>query len=307
MKIVFMGNPSFACPSLELLNNSEHEVVGVISDPPKSKNRKKIKTLSPLGQKADELDLNLFTPQDLTSSSVIEWVKDLNPDIFIIVAFKILPKKLIDIPRLGAINLHASLLPKYRGASPIQYALMNMEKITGNTTFFIIPQVDKGNIILQSEIEINDQDNYQSLSKKLSNNGAQLIIKSLHEINLNGFKPFIQDETKASYAPKIKSETCRIDWNEKASIVHSKIRALYNAPGAYTNFNGKRIKIHKSKIHLDQVSAYPGSFTIKNDSLFVSCSDFQLEILFLQPEGKRTMSASEWTRGINKIPLTLFS
>ena len=300
MRIVFMGNPSFACPSLDLLNDSDHEIVGVISNPPKRNSRKKEKKLSPLGEKALELNLNLYTPESLSDLSVYNWIKDLNPDVIIVVAFKIIPNNIIDIPQFGAINLHASLLPKYRGASPIQYALMNGDRLTGNTTFFIIPEVDKGNLILQDKIEIENTDNYESLSEKLSFNGAKLLVKSLKEINRKDFEPIIQNNSLASQAPKITKEICQINWNQSAFSVQSKIRALYRSPGAYTTFNGKRIKILESIIRKDLSSVNPGTIMIDNESLFVSCSDFFLKILLLQAEGKRAMKAEDWVRGINK-------
>ena len=306
MRIVFMGNPSFACPSLDLLNDSDHEIVGVISDPPKRNSRKKEKKLSPLGEKALELNLNLYTPESLSDLSVYNWIKDLNPDVIIVVAFKIIPKNIIDIPQFGAINLHASLLPKYRGASPIQYALMNGDRVTGNTAFFIIPEVDKGNLILQDKIEIENTDNYESLSEKLSFNGAKLLVKSLKEITRKDFEPIIQNNSLASQAPKITKEICQIDWNQSAFSVQSKIRALYKSPSAYTTFNGKRIKILESIVRKDLSSVNAGTIMIDNESLFVSCSDFFLKILLLQSEGKRAMKAEDWVRGINKESLIEF-
>ena len=301
-----MGNPSFACPSLDLLNDSDHEIVGVISDPPKRNSRKKEKKLSPLGEKALELNLNLYTPESLSDLSVYNWIKDLNPDVIIVVAFKIIPKNIIDIPQFGAINLHASLLPKYRGASPIQYALMNGDRLTGNTTFFIIPEVDKGNLILQDKIEIENTDNYESLSEKLSLNGAKLLVKSLKEITRKDFEPIIQNNSLASQAPKITKEICQIDWNQSAFSVQSKFRALYRSPGAYTTFNGKRIKILESIVRKDLSSVNAGTIMIDNESLFVSCSDYFLKILLLQAEGKRAMKAEDWVRGINKESLIEF-
>ena len=301
-----MGNPSFACPSLDLLNDSDHEIVGVISDPPKRNSRKKEKKLSPLGKKALELNLNLYTPESLSDLSVYNWIKDLNPDVIIVVAFKIIPKNIIDIPQFGAINLHASLLPKYRGASPIQYALMNGDRVTGNTAFFIIPEVDKGNLILQDKIEIENTDNYESLSEKLSLNGAKLLVKSLKEITRKDFEPIIQNNSLASQAPKITKEICQINWNQSAFSVQSKIRALYRSPSAYTTFNGKRIKILESIVRKDLSSVNAGTIMIDNESLFVSCSDYFLKILLLQAEGKRAMKAEDWVRGINKESLIEF-
>ena len=194
MKIIFMGNPEFACPSLKAFFNSDHDLVGVISNKPKRMNRSMDKGFTPLGSLAIDLDQNLFTTDNLSDTNLRTWVKKLKPDIFIVVAFKILPNTLLKIPKIGAINLHASLLPRYRGAAPIQHALINGDKVTGNSTFFIKPKVDTGKIILQEKILIDDKDNYESLSKKMSTSGAELLLKSLDKINDPSFKALEQND-----------------------------------------------------------------------------------------------------------------
>ena len=163
-----MGNPEFACPSLRALNDSKHNVVGVISNPAKRMKRSKDVSLTSIGSLAKSLNLNLFTPKDLSSPITIDWIKSLKPDILVVVAFKILPASIISIPKLGAVNLHASLLPKYRGAAPIQHAIMNGDLFTGNTTFLIEPKVDRGNVILQQRVDIERNDNFITLSKSCS-------------------------------------------------------------------------------------------------------------------------------------------
>ena len=163
MKIIFMGNPEFACPSLKAISNSNHQIIGVVSNPPKRMKRSRDVSYTPVGNLARKLNLDLFTPEKLSNPNLKEWIVDLKPDILVVVAFKILPKTITDIPNLKAVNLHASLLPKYRGAAPIHHALMNGETVTGNTTFLIQPRVDTGNIILQQKIDIEPNDNFATL------------------------------------------------------------------------------------------------------------------------------------------------
>ena len=299
MKIIFMGNPEFSCPSLKALYSSDHDLVGVISNKPKRMKRSMDKSFTPLGSLAIDLDQNLFTTDNLSDTNLQTWAKKLKPDIFIVVAFKILPITLLEIPKIGAINLHASLLPRYRGAAPIQHALINGDKVTGNSTFFIKPKVDTGKIILQEKILIDNKDNYESLSKKMSNSGAELLLKSLDKINDPGFKALEQNDKKATYAPKIDKSFCKINWNESAQSIHSKVRALSPVPSAFTLLNGKRLKIYDTRLVKDPLKSPPGSITHINDKILISCFDSQLELISVQYEGKKRMSAIDWIRGIN--------
>ena len=302
MKIIFMGNPEFSCPPLKAVFNSDHDLVGVISNKPRRMKRSMDKSFTPLGGLAIDLDQNLFTTDNLSDTNLQTWVKKLKPDIFIIVAFKILPNTLINIPKIGAINLHASLLPRYRGAAPIQHALINGDKVTGNSTFFINSKVDTGRIILQEKILIDDKDNYESLSKKMSISGAELLIKSLDRINDPSFKPLEQNDEKATYAPKIDKSFCKINWNEPAQIIHSKVRALCPIPGTFTFLNSKRLKIYDTRLVKDPIINTPGLISYINDKILISCSDSQIELISVQYEGKKRMSAIDWVRGINYTP-----
>ena len=217
-----------------------------------------------------------------------------------VVAFKILPKTITDIPNLKAVNLHASLLPKYRGAAPIHHALINGDTVTGNTTFLIQPKVDTGNIILQQKIDIKPNDNFATLSKKMSELGAELLIESLNVIENPNFKPISQDDSVATFAPKIDKSFGMIDWSKSANLIYSKIKALSFSPGTFATINGKRLKIYESRLTSKKLDELPGAVVCIDNKIFVSCLDFCLELIDVQFEGKKKMSAIDWFRGINE-------
>ena len=298
MKIIFMGNPSFACPSLRVISKSSHDLVGVISNPPKRMKRSMALHYTPLGKLANDLNQNLFTIENLYDPSLESWIRKLKPDLIVVVAFKFLPNSIIEIPKMGAINLHASLLPKYRGAAPIQHALINNDKETGNTTFFIQSKIDTGNIILQEKVKIDIDDNFESLSEKMSLSGADLLLKSLNKVNSPNFISLKQDSQKATFAPKIDKTMCRINWNESAQMIHSKVKALSPSPGAFTIYNNKRLKIFDTKIVTDSSINIPGSINHINNRILISCSDYNLELKNIQYEGKKRMPAIDWFRGV---------
>ena len=300
MKIIFMGNPEFACPSLKAVNNSNHQIIGVVSNPPKRMKRSRDVSYTPVGNMARKLNLDLFTPEKLSNPNLKEWIVDLKPDILVVVAFKILPKTITDIPSLKAVNLHASLLPKYRGAAPIHHALINGDTVTGNTTFLIQPKVDTGNIILQQKIDIKLNDNFETLSKKMSELGAELLVESLSVIENADFKPMSQDDSVATFAPKIDKSFGMIDWSKSANRIYSKIKALSFSPGTFATINGKRLKIYESRLTSKKLDELPGAVVCIDNKIFVSCLDFCLELIDVQFEGKKKMSAIDWFRGINE-------
>ena len=300
MKIIFMGNPEFACSSLEVLNKSKHQVVGVVSNPPKRMKRSKDVSYTPLGSLAKKLNLNLFTIDNLSNPDLKDWIVRIDPDIIIVVAFKILPKSITELPGVIAINLHASLLPKYRGAAPIQHALMNGDDLTGNTTFLIQPKVDKGNIILQQKIKIESNDNFLTLSKRMSRLGADLLIKSLDAIVNPKFAAIPQDDSLATLAPKIHKSHGRIDWSDTSQYIHSKIKALSFSPGTFAVLKGKRLKIYESKLTSKKSTHSPGTMIHSENKIMVSCLDYYLELAEVQFEGKKKMYGVDWFRGINE-------
>lgn len=242
MKLVFMGNPDFAIPSLERLINSTHDLRAVVTNPPKRMGRGKRPQLTPVGKWARDHDLPLLQPKSLLDSAFHEQLRALESDIFVVVAYRILPKMVLSIPSIGAVNLHASILPAYRGAAPIQWALLNGDSQTGVTTFLIQPKVDTGDILMRETVDILPEDNFGSLSDRLSRVGADCLHKTLDGLTNNTIKPKPQDESQVSRAPKITPDMRWIDWENSAIKIHNQVRALTPKPGSLTIGDSKRIK-----------------------------------------------------------------
>ena len=297
MKIIFMGNSIIACPILNSLNNSKHDLIGVVSNSPKPAGRGRSLMYSPVGQLANELGLNFIPAKSLNDKVLIDTLRRLEADIFVVVAFRILPKIIFSLSKKGAINLHGSLLPKYRGAAPIQHSLLNGDKLTGVSTFLIDSNLDTGPIILQKEIPIEDQDTFNSLSKKMSEEGIGIIFESLSLLDTVDFKPVPQVETEISHAPKISNKMFEIDWSASATQINNKVRALSYA-GAFTFINGKRIKIFKSKVDWGINSKLPGEISIVDKTRIIAgCGSQNLELLEIQIESKRRMTVEQWVNG----------
>ncbi len=224
----------------------------------------------------------------------------LNPDYFLVVAFKILPTSLLAIPGKGSINLHASLLPKYRGAAPIQRAIMNGERETGLTTFIIRRLVDTGLILMQMKVPINASDTFGTLSKKMSKKGADLLLNTLNRLKDNSISPREQAHSNATSAPKIKESDTRIDWAQPAEIIHNQIRGLAPIPGAFTYFNGMRLKILRSRVNQSNEKRNPGSVIFCDKKLLIiQTGDGHIELLTIQREGKKTMETPDFLNGVD--------
>ncbi len=297
LRIIFMGNPEFALPTIKLIQSSNHKLVGVVSNAPKPLGRgRKIQKTS-VGIYAEKERLNLIMPKDLNDNNFISEIKKLRPDIFVIVAYKILPKKIIQIPKYGAINLHASLLPKYRGAAPIQWAIMNGDKKTGVTIFQIVPKVDAGDILLQREIEIEDDDDFYSLGTRLCELGSKMIIKSLNDIYNQTIKFSTQNSSVATFAPKISKALLEINWSWDAVKIHNWIRGLSPHPGMNTKINNKRLRIFKSRAIDISYGVKSGTIIDSANCFIIATGKGSLEILELQIEGKRKMKAEKFLRG----------
>ena len=305
MRIVFMGTPEFALPSLEALVRSEHEVVGVITQPDRPKGRRRKLSPTPVKEYCLKNNLLVLTPEDLKSDDFVVQLKDIKPDLALVVAFRILPEKVFSIPPKGTINLHPSLLPKYRGAAPINWAIINGETKTGITTFFIRKRVDTGNIILQREVDIAPDESFGELSKRLALIGADLLIETVELIEKGEVKTFTQDETQATSAPKLTPDIGKIEWSRKADEIKNLIRGLSPLPGAYTFFEGKRLKILRAEVIEDQeidrkdITQSFGEVTSadKNQGIVVKTKKGELKLLLLQPEGKKMITADEFLRG----------
>lgn len=297
MKIVFMGTPDFAIPSLKILLDNQHQIIAVVTTPDKERGRGQKVTFTAVKQFAIQNNISVYQPEKLKSNNeFVEQMKSLNPDLFVVVAFRILPKEVFEIPKYGSFNLHGSFLPKYRGAAPIQWALINGDEETGLTTFKLAERVDTGNIYLQQKVKINPDDNFESLHDRMSLIGAELVHKTVTMIESGNNELHAQDDSLASPAPKITKETCLIDWNKPASEIHNLVRGLSPHPVAYFFHNNKVIKIYKTEI-VKQLNLKPLEFHQTKTELYIGCGKDALRIIEIQQEGKKRMNTEEFLRG----------
>ena len=301
-----MGNPQFAIPTLDTLNQSHHDLIGIVSNPPKPIGRGKQARSTAVGRFAKENSIYLIEVNSLGSNKFMKQIEVLNPDIFVVVAFKILPEKLLSLPKFGSINLHASLLPKYRGAGPIQWALMNGDKKTGVTIFQLKKEIDAGNILMQKEILIYPKDDMLSLGDRISQEGAQLIPIVLDNIEQGKVEPITQDESGISRAPKITKSMSEINWDWSNIKIHNWVRGLNPYPGMYTYFKKRRIRIYKT-LPLKGQTKTPGQvMEFSKNSITISTGHNLLQILELQIEGKKRMSFKNFINGIDIKPGDIF-
>ena len=300
MNIIFMGTPDFAIPSLEKIFNSRHKLLAVVTAPDKERGRGQKVSFTPVKEFALINNLPLMQPERLKDDGFINSLKELAPDLLVVVAFRILPRQVFSIPKYGSFNLHASLLPKYRGAAPIQWSIINGVKETGVTTFALEDKVDTGNIFIQKKIEVLDDDNFGSIHDKLSIIGADAVIETIDLINSGSFTLQDQEDTLASPAPKINKEICLIDWNKPASDINNLIRGLSPYPGAYFFFKDKLIKIYNASVNKEKVLK-PGEIFAGKENLVIGCGQYSLSIIELQQEGKKKLSVIEFLRGFNFI------
>ncbi|MBD3169403.1 MAG: methionyl-tRNA formyltransferase [candidate division Zixibacteria bacterium] len=299
MRIIFMGNPGFAVPSLERLHQEKHQIAAVVTNPDKPSGRGRKLNPPAVKLKARELGLDVIQPAKIKDRQFIDRLYELEPELFVIVAFRILPKKLLEIPRKGSINLHASLLPRYRGAAPINWAIIKGEKETGISTFFLKPKVDTGDIILQEKVEIPPDMVYGQLYEELAVKGADVLAESVKLIEQDKINPIPQDESMASHAPKITPELCEIDFNRNCRQVADLIRGLSPKPGATTSFRDRKIKLLRADCIEGNPGGEAGEIRIdeKSKDMLVSCADGCLRILTLQPAGKKPMDARGFFNG----------
>jgi len=299
-KIVFMGTPSFSVPILKALNNSNHDIIEVYTQPPNKKSRGLKVQNSAVHDYADKFNIPVRCPVKLDEESEINHLKKLKPDLVVVVAYgKILPEKLLNIENLSFLNVHASLLPRWRGAAPIQRAIMMRDKETGISIMKIVPKLDAGPVLIQSKIQISNKINYEEISEKMSDLGAKLIIDALKLIENNKaiFTP--QNEAEITYAKKIEKIESKINWNENAEKILAKIRAFYPNPGTWFMLNGKRIKITKAILveKTDKAGAI-----IDPNKMIIACKKNAVQILELKKEGKNLMQVNEFLKG-NKIKI----
>lgn len=297
MRIVFMGTPDFSIPSLNAIYQSKHDLIAVVTTPDKERGRGQKVTFTPVKQFAVENNIPVFQPEKLKGNDeFVSQMKELQPDLFVVVAFRILPKEIFEIPKYGSFNLHASLLPKYRGAAPIQWALINGETETGLTTFKLAEKVDTGNIYLQIKVPVYPEDNFGTLHDRLSELGADVVMKTIGLIESGNYQLLPQDDSLASPAPKITKEICKIDWNKPAEEIHNLVRGLSPYPAAFFIFNEKVIKVYRTEVVKD-MHLKPSEFHQTKKELIVGCGKDAIKILEIQQEGKKRMSIEEFLRG----------
>ncbi len=296
MRIVFFGTPDFALPSLDILHKSKHEIIVVVTAPDKERGRGRKVSYTPIKEYAIENNIKYLQPEKMRDEDFIESLKELNADLFVIVAFRILPRSVFTIPKYGSFNLHGSLLPKYRGAAPIHWALMNGDKETGVTTFYLEDKVDTGNIIAQSKMPIEDEDNLGTVHDKMSLLGADLVLATVNKIESGNVELQKQNNELASPAPKISKELGEIDWNKSAEEIHNLVRGLSPFPAAYFIHNEKKYKVFKSKI-VDDILLKSGELKETKKELYFGCSNKTLQIIELQLEGRKRMSTDAFLRG----------
>ncbi len=296
MDIVFMGSPEFALPSLQQIHNSSHTIKAVVSNVDKRRGRGGKTTPTPVKAKALELGLPVIEIENLKSPEFSEQLEELNADLFVVVAFRILPKTVLEIPKIGSVNLHASLLPKYRGAAPIHWAIINGEEETGCTVFFLDEKVDTGNILIQQKTKIGSNETTGQLYERLKKMGSKLLLTSIEKIDSGEYSLAEQDDELASPAPKLFREDCHVDFNQPVEVVHNKIRGLSPFPTAWANWNGQKFNMYQSKPGID-VNKIPGELIVQNEQLFVGCKKGTIELLEVQLPGTKRLPAEDFIRG----------
>ena len=304
MKILFMGTPDFAKESLEAVYNAGHEILGVVTNPDRPKGRGMKLVASPVKEFAISKNLKIYQPEKVRNNvEFIEEIKSLKPDVICVVAYgKILPQEILDIPELGCINVHGSLLPKYRGAAPIQWAVLNGDKVTGITTMYMDIGMDTGDMILKEEVEIGPDETTGELWNKLSKVGGELLVKTLEQIE-NGTAPRIPQSDDFTMAPMLDKEISKIDWNNKSAIeIKNLARGLDPIMGTYSFLDGKKIKIWKVDVLPNDNSNIENGTVINADSkdgLYIKAKDGIIKVLEIQGENAKRMSVQDFLRGNN--------
>jgi methionyl-tRNA formyltransferase len=297
-----MGTPHFAAASLNKLLQNGYDVAAVVTVPDKPQGRGRILKPSPVKVSALENNIPVLQPQSLTDPDFIRSLKKLKAKLYVVVAFRILPEVVFTIPKLGTINVHGSLLPKYRGAAPINRAIMNGDTVTGVTTMLIDKKVDTGQMLLQDQCEIDGDMTAGELHDILMEMGANLLIKTLNDLKNGNLTPIVQDERLATKAPKIKKEDCVLDFSRDSETLHNQIRGLSPVPAAYCRFRGKILKIFRSKLNSDsrtkEITVSGKIVNIRKDAFDVVCGKNEvLTILEVQPAGKKRIAVKDFING----------
>jgi len=298
-RIVFFGTPSFALPTLRNLLEEPDEVVGVVTQPDREKGRGRKMVISPIKELALRHGLTLLQPEKAKEEAFQEAVRGLQPDLFVVVAYgQILPKPVLNIPKYGAVNVHASLLPGYRGAAPIAWAILKGEKVTGVTTMVMDEGMDTGDILLQTEVPIGDEVTCEILHDRLASLGAHLLSKTLEKMKAGNIRPIPQDHSKATYAPPLKKEDGHIDWRKGAAEIDRHVRAFHPWPGAFTTWGDRLLKIHRGERRERTPAGKPGEVVwVGSDFIEVEAGKDSYLIEEVQLEGRKKMTIREFLSG----------
>lgn len=295
MKIVFMGTPEFAEASLQKLLETDHQIVGVFTQPDKPKGRGYKLVAPPVKELALAYNIPVFQPQKMRDGTALEILQELQPDLIAVVAYgKILPKEILELPRYGCINVHGSLLPKYRGAGPIQWSVINGESVTGVTTMYMGEGLDTGDMILKKETPIGENETYGELHDRLKEIGAQALVETIELIEQGKAPREVQDDSLSSYAPMLDKQIARLDFTKDAQTLHNLIRGLSPWPVAHTTVDGKLLKVHRAV--LADGKGQPGE-VINSKKFIVACKEGALELLEVQLEGGKRMKGEDFLRG----------
>jgi len=299
MRIVFMGTPDFSVPTLESLIQSRHEVIGVVTQPDKPKGRGKEIQMSPVKETALKYEIPVYQPVRARDGAFVETMRALQPDVMVVIAFgQILSKEMLEVPKYGCVNIHASLLPAYRGAAPIQWAVINGDEETGITTMMMDVGMDTGDMLEKTVVKLDEKETGGSLFDRLSLLGGDLILSTLDKIENGTLVRTPQDHEKATYVKKIPKTLGDIDWTMDAAVIERLVRGLNPWPSAYTHWNGKMLKIWEAEVLPEEKKAGCGAVLETNgDCLKVQTGNGILKITSLQLEGKKRMDAAAFLRG----------
>ena len=299
MRLVFCGTPQFAVPSLEALAAAGHDVRLVVTQPDRAQGRGMTLKAPPVKQAAEKLNLAVMQPEKIrTNEEFRRKLETVKPDAIIVVGYgRLIPAWMLQLPPYGNINVHASLLPKYRGAAPVQWAIAHGETTTGVTTMLLNEGLDTGDILLQSEIDIRSEDTAVTLASRLASLGADLLVKTLRGLEQGSVHPVAQDHAQASLAPILKKEDGKMDFSRPAAEIINRLRGFQPWPGAHARFHEKDLKIIAAQAASQSSRLGPGVLGIQKDRLFIGCAGGSLELLQVQPEGKKAMSAHDFIIG----------
>ena len=298
MKIIYMGTPDFAVAPLAALAENGYEVEAVITQPDKPKGRGKTMMPTPVKEEALKHGIPVLQPVKVRDPEFVEELKNLAPDIIIVAAFgQIIPKSILDMPRFGCINIHASLLPKYRGAGPIQWAVLNDEAETGITTMLMGEGMDTGDILVEKATPIGENETAAELFDRLAEMGAEVLVDTLEKLGKGEITPVKQDESLATYAPMLTKELCPIDFTKPVRKIHKQICGLSDWPCATTVLEGKRLKVYRSEIASTKPCEKPAGTVVDNSDFSVACSDGVIRFTQVQAEGSKRMDTADFLRG----------